>query len=55
VMVAIILFGGETIRPFISTMLVGMLSGTYSSIFIAVPLVVMWERRRERRTAAAVA
>jgi preprotein translocase SecF subunit len=55
VMIAIILFGGETIRPFISTMLVGMLSGTYSSIFIAVPLVVMWEQRRERRAAAAVA
>ncbi len=53
VMVAIILFGGATIRPFISTMLVGMLSGTYSSIFIAVPLVVVWERMSERRRRAA--
>jgi len=52
VMVAIILFGGETIRPFISTMLVGMLSGTYSSIFIAVPLVVVWELAAARRARA---
>ncbi len=54
VMVAIILFGGETIRPFISTMLVGMLSGTYSSIFIAVPLVVVWEQAAARREAVRV-
>ncbi len=53
VMIAIILFGGATIRPFISTMLVGMLSGTYSSIFIAVPLVVVWELAAERRAAMA--
>jgi len=55
VMIAIILFGGETIRPFISTMLVGMLSGTYSSIFIAVPLVVVWELTAGRREAARAA
>jgi preprotein translocase SecF subunit len=55
VMVAIILFGGQTIRPFISTMLVGMLSGTYSSIFIAVPLLVVWESAAERRAAARAA
>lgn len=52
VMIAIVLFGGETIRPFISTMLVGMLSGTYSSIFIAVPLVVVWELAAGRREVA---
>lgn len=55
VMIAIILFGGETIRPFISTMLIGMLSGTYSSIFIAVPLLVSWEVRASRRAARAAA
>ena len=55
VMIAIILFGGETIRPFISTMLVGMLSGTYSSIFIAVPLLVSWEVGASRRAARATA
>ena len=49
VMIAIILFGGETIRPFITAMLVGMLIGTYSSFGIAVPLVVAWEKAAERR------
>lgn len=49
VMIAIILFGGDSIRPFISAMLVGMLVGTYSSFGIAVPLVVAWEKATERR------
>ncbi len=44
VMVAILLFGGETIREFIAIMLIGLMSGTYSSIFNAVPLLVSWEK-----------
>lgn len=43
VMIAILLFGGATIKQFIAVLLVGMLSGTYSSIFNAVPLLVVWE------------
>ena len=42
VMIALLLFGGVTIRQFIATMFIGMLSGTYSSIFIATPLLVSW-------------
>ncbi|MBC7239581.1 MAG: protein translocase subunit SecF, partial [Chloroflexi bacterium] len=59
VMVAIIFFGGATIRQFMIVMLVGMVSGTYSSLFFAVPLLVVWERGelaklfRPRRRAAA--
>ncbi len=61
ILVALLLFGGATIRQFIAVLLVGMLSGTYSSIFNAVPLLVSWEmgdvRRwfggRRRQTAAA--
>lgn len=45
VMIALLLFGGVTIRHFIATMLVGMLSGTYSSIFIATPLLVSWAKK----------
>ena len=45
VMVAILLFGGLSIRPFIAVLFVGLLSGTYSSIFVAVPLLVTWEER----------
>lgn len=49
ILVALLLFGGATIRPFIATLLVGMLSGTYSSIFNAVPLLVSWEMGDFRR------
>jgi preprotein translocase SecF subunit len=44
VMIAIVLFGGETIRQFVIILLIGLTSGTYSSIFIAVPLLVSWEK-----------
>jgi len=44
IMIAILLFGGATIQQFIATLLVGMLSGTYSSMFTAVPLLVVWEK-----------
>jgi len=44
IMVAILLFGGETIKPFIAILFIGLLSGTYSSIFTAVPLLVAWEK-----------
>lgn len=44
VMVAIILYGGTTIKQFMLTMLIGMVTGTYSSIFFAVPLLVVWEK-----------
>lgn len=44
IMVAILLFGGETIKQFILILFVGLLSGTYSSIFTAVPLLVSWEK-----------
>lgn len=44
VMGAILLFGGDTIRQFIAILFIGMLSGTYSSIFTAVPLLVSWEK-----------
>jgi len=55
VMVAILLFGGVSIRPFIATLFVGLLCGTYSSIFIAVPLLVTWEERILSRAKRAVA
>lgn len=37
------LFGGITIRHFVLTMLIGILSGTYSSIFNAAQILVVWE------------
>lgn len=45
IMAAILLFGGATIRQFIAVMFFGLISGTYSSIFNAVPILVAWEER----------
>jgi preprotein translocase subunit SecF len=42
-LLAVALFGGVTLREFAIILLVGMLSGTYSSIFTAAPLLVVWE------------
>lgn len=40
---ALAMFGGLTIRQFIITMLIGIVSGTYSSIFNAAQILVVWE------------
>jgi preprotein translocase subunit SecF len=42
---ALVLFGGETIRHFVVILLVGIFSGTYSSIFNAAPILVVWENQ----------
>lgn len=42
VLVALLIFGGESIRWFVVALLVGMISGTYSSIFNAAPILVVW-------------
>jgi preprotein translocase subunit SecF len=43
VLVALLLFGGVTIRPFVLALVIGVVSGTYSSIFNASMLLVVWE------------
>ncbi len=40
---ALLLFGGITIQHFVATLFIGILSGSYSSIFNATPLLVVWE------------
>lgn len=45
-LLAIFFFGGSTIRPFAATLSLGMVVGTYSSIFVASPLLVWWQARR---------
>lgn len=45
VLLAMFLFGGETIRWFVVALLVGIISGTYSSIFNATALLVWWEEK----------
>ena len=47
-LLALILFGGVTIRHFVTLMLIGLLSGTYSSIFNAAQILVVWEYKEWR-------
>lgn len=47
---ALVILGGESIRAFVTTLLVGITVGTYSSIFTATPLLVVWQQRAARRT-----
>jgi preprotein translocase subunit SecF len=42
---ALALFGGDSIRHFVIILLVGVFSGTYSSIFNAAPILVVWEKQ----------
>jgi len=46
---ALLLFSGESIRWFVVTLLVGIISGTYSSIFNASPLLVIWEKNKKSK------
>ena len=47
-LLALAMFGGVTLQEFASILLIGLLSGTYSSIFIAAPILVLWEKREWR-------
>lgn len=47
-LLALALFGGVTLREFAVILLVGLFSGTYSSIFIAAPILVLWENKEWR-------
>jgi preprotein translocase subunit SecF len=47
-LLALALFGGVTLQEFAVILLVGLFSGTYSSIFIAAPILVVWENREWR-------
>lgn len=48
VLVAMLLFGGESIRWFVVALLIGIVSGTYSSIFNASPLLVLWQELSQK-------
>jgi preprotein translocase SecF subunit len=50
-LVALLLFGGAVIHDFAFTLLVGIVWGTYSSVFVAAALIVVWEKWRAAREA----
>src|SRR3989338_7472938 len=47
VLIALFFLGGGVIRPFAFALLVGFSSGVYSTIFIASPVILLWERRKK--------
>jgi len=46
---SILVYGGEVLSNFAFTLLVGFISGVYSTVYIASPLVLAWERRKKNR------
>ena len=48
VLVALFFLGGAVIRPFAFALLVGFFSGVYSTIFIASPVILLWEKRTRK-------
>ncbi|MBU1913146.1 MAG: protein translocase subunit SecD [Candidatus Omnitrophica bacterium] len=45
---SIFLFGGEVLRPFSFVLLAGMISGVYSTVYIASPLIISWHSRQQK-------
>jgi len=48
VLLTLLLFGGETIRYFVFALFIGVIVGTYSSIFIASPVLMLWQNWKNR-------
>jgi preprotein translocase subunit SecF len=47
-LLAMYLFGGDTLKPFILVLIVGLISGTYSSLTIATQILVYWDERKSK-------
>jgi preprotein translocase subunit SecF len=53
--IALFVFGGEVLRGFAFTMIVGIVSGTYSTVFIAAAIAIMWQGKKPLRGQVATA
>ena len=49
VVVALFILGGEIIHDFAFAMLVGVITGTYSTVYVANPILVAWQRKNKKR------
>jgi preprotein translocase subunit SecF len=49
IVLAVLFFGGETLKDFALVLLIGFAIGAYSSIFLASPIVAIWEARTHRK------
>jgi len=47
-LLSLVLLGGDTVKWFAVALLIGTISGTYSSPFVAVPILVTWEEIEKR-------
>jgi len=45
VLTALLVLGGATLQQFVATLIVGFISGMYSSIFNATPILVAWDEK----------
>ncbi len=54
-LLAILIFGGPTLKDFAFALTIGVVSGTYSSFFVAAPLVTIWKEREPRYRKRALA
>ena len=48
-LLALVLMGGTSIHWFVFALLVGTISGTYSSDFVATPILILWDRWETRK------
>src|ERR1041385_2249044 len=53
--IALFLFGGEVLHGFAFTMIVGIITGTYSSVFVAAAIVTFWRRTKPSKMTTATA
>jgi preprotein translocase subunit SecF len=53
--IALFIFGGEVLRGFAFTMIVGVITGTYSSVFVAAAIITFWHWKRDKTPIAAEA
>jgi len=49
VVLILLFFGGEVIKPFAFALTVGLIVGTYSSIFVAAPVVLAWDENQKKK------
>ena len=49
VLISLMLFGGDSTKWFIIALIIGIVSGTFSSIFNAAPLLVLWHELDQKR------
>lgn len=50
VLLSLLFLGGESIRQFISLLLIGTIIGTYSSIFLAPPILIAWQKKADKKS-----